>query len=124
MKERPILFSGPMVRAILNGTKTITRRVVKPVPPEDWCPVGPEIYTRAVVDRYGNDQPGPESFGAGNDDGSCWIDCPYQPGMRLWVRETHAPQPDCWGSWERWRRGEGGPPPDHPLRGRRRRSLG
>ena len=70
MKERPIIFSAPMVRAILEGRKTQTRRVVKPQP--DYV-VKDAYFTKGLdVPRRGND-----------------IKCPYgQPGDRLWVRET------------------------------------
>lgn len=76
MKERPILFSGPMVRALLAGTKTQTRRVVKP-------------DTKApVVDPYCRWDD--ETWGSVATDGtSSIVHCPYgQPGDRLWVRET------------------------------------
>lgn len=58
MKERPILFSGAMVRSLLNCTKSQTRRVVKPQPLVHWVVPGEEACP------YG------------------------QSGDRLWVRET------------------------------------
>lgn len=73
MKERPILFSGQMVRAILEGRKTMTRRIVKPQPVNEW-----------------NWHPKPGESICGNK--RMWLRlCPYgQPGDRLWVRETWA----------------------------------
>lgn len=84
MKERPILFSDAMVRAILDGRKTQTRRVVKPAP--DW--LHPEPCSGETA----------EGFQSGLDY-SLWAHegdpeadqrrCPYGgPGDRLWVRET------------------------------------
>lgn len=66
MKERPILFTGPMVRALLDGTKTQTRRIAKEFHGLD---------VDAILKRFPN-QSG----------------CPYgEPGDQLWVRETHRP---------------------------------
>ena len=71
MKERPILFSGPMVRAILEGRKTVTRRVVKPQPmvSDEEAMVLPEAWAAGFVG----------------------VKCPHgRKGDRLWVRETWA----------------------------------
>jgi hypothetical protein len=118
MKERPMLFSAPMVRALLDGSKTQTRRVVKHRWPHMWqepyyatgkvlaeLPTQPGAFMEFRTRRQ--DDPSYQGSTA-----SFLVPCPYgQPGDRLWVRETHAPQADCWGSWERWLRGAGGEPP-------------
>jgi hypothetical protein len=79
VKERPILFSGPMVRAILDGRKTQTRRVVKGLP---YAPLAFAEFTAA-------DPSGFWGFGHANNPIHC-IHCPYgETGDRLWVRETH-----------------------------------
>ena len=81
MVERPILMSGPMVRAILEGRKTQTRRVIKVQP------------VQSKTD--------PAVYGWGGEDGCFYattdtddLVCPYGvPGDRLWVRETTKREP-------------------------------
>lgn len=88
IKERPILFSAPMVRAILEGRKTVTRRAMKCQPDAD-ASITVESYNVAVTNRRGYQEAGPEIFGAWWRDGESGCKCPYgKPGDRLWVRET------------------------------------
>lgn len=83
MKERPILFSAPMVRAILAGTKTQTRLVVKPQPTGFLGGPGVTMEDGTPAPRVPVDDCAGE-FGR-------VIQCPYgQPGDRLWVREAFA----------------------------------
>jgi hypothetical protein len=101
MRELPILFSGPMVRAILEGRKTQTRRVVKNQPPLDCGFVETAFYHPTVLDCHGDEAPGEEIFGAYSEDGSWGMKCPYgAPGDHLWVRETF--QGPMWeeGTWD------------------------
>jgi hypothetical protein len=97
MKERPILFSAPMVRAILDGSKTQTRRLVKPQPTSGEWPL-----LDIALDMRGNRVGAAVWWMDENDQHNGETLCPYgQPGDRLWVKETHAPAADCWGAWER-----------------------
>lgn len=85
MKERPILFNSAMVKAIISGAKSRTRRPVKPQPQT-------EGLLAVVADRYNK-----------GSDWAFWLrdnrmteprtwSCPFgEPGDKLWVRETWAP---------------------------------
>jgi hypothetical protein len=86
-KERPILFSGPMVKAILAGIKTQTRREVK------WPKKAIDADGAVLHEtRSGNWWPVAEYDGYEK-----WLDCPYgKVGDRLWVRETW--RPEFWGN--------------------------
>lgn len=89
-RERPILFSAPMVRVLLAGTKTQTRRAMR-VQPHDGAEVVADIVNKIKIDRHGDEQPGPDKWGAWWSDGDEASSSPYGgPGDRLWVRETWA----------------------------------
>ncbi|MBT0725114.1 hypothetical protein HH682_11950 [Rosenbergiella sp. S61] len=79
IKERGIIFNGEMVRAILSGRKTQTRRIITPQPE---LTVGSGFSWKGAI------------FGAGSDDREtnrnfAHVRCPFgKVGDRLWVRET------------------------------------
>lgn len=73
MADRPILFSGPMIRALLDGRKTQTRRVAK-------LPASPSVY-------LGMNGAGDHVFPSSGSWGGQWR-APYALGDRLWVREA------------------------------------
>ncbi len=74
MKERPILFQGDMVRAILDGRKTQTRRIVKPT--KDRHNFGAELAPCEIAGEVNGVDP-------------AYRFCPYgEPGDRLWVKEA------------------------------------
>ena len=76
MKERPILFNTEMVKAILDGRKTQTRRIIKPQP---YCDFGMVVIEDKKTGAIYN-------IKSLNASRFC---CPYgHPGDRLWVRET------------------------------------
>ena len=82
---KPIIFSTPMVKAILAGNKTQTRRVIKPQP-----------KSKMVKFEYGN-LVGYQMIS------SCWNEVarhkpPYKPGDVLYVRETFAKYTDSIGT--------------------------
>nr|DAP97650.1 MAG TPA: ASCH domain protein [Caudoviricetes sp.] len=88
MKERPVIFNGEMVRAILDGRKTQTRRVMKPQPEPcyrggHWWPSNAFKTMLHIEEQMQNGQSGWKGL-AGDA-------CPFgQVGDRLWVRETFA----------------------------------
>ena len=86
MKERPILFSAQMVRALLDGSKTQTRRIVDPQFQPDALPI-----EMTATDERGFVTEGHTGMwwceAAGNPDEA--VRCRHGvPGDRLWVREA------------------------------------
>ena len=99
VRERPILFSGPMVRAILEGRKTQTRRVMQPQPSHDQHHVWRGKVTRDAEHRMWCWKylvlENIWDFPDGEDRKELATHCPYGvPGDRLWVRETWRPETD------------------------------
>jgi len=102
MKERQILFNGEMVRALLDGRKTVTRRVLK-MPKNHgnglpWLPwkLGAITSPHPKKDKWGIVVRREIWKGSGKYELDV-VPCPYgSPGDRLWVRETIR-KTECFG---------------------------
>lgn len=86
VKEKPILFSGEMIRALLSGAKTQTRRVMKPQPATDLSWVTGWGWTFFTPEKHISGRGIHPVKGASE----VFLPCPYFLGQRLWVRETWA----------------------------------
>ena len=96
MSAKPILFSSPMILALLAGRKTQTRRIIKGAPGDDW-----------FCDRVGG------AFRWVAEGGTPSLPCrlPYAVGDRAWVREAwrtecnfdHLPPRDLTPDGQQWR---------------------
>jgi len=118
MSVKPIIFSGPMVKALLAGTKTQTRRALTCVPemPEANChPRHKPKHRAPYLDAYCSRRPSPDNpRGMSND--WCWwqvddrqclptFKVSYAPGDLLYVREA----------WRAWADHDALPPRDIPA---------
>lgn len=116
MKERGILFSAPMVRAVLDGTKMQTRRVAKlgEDEPVDWpCEPAERCSKCGTTSGRVCQEPSPGEVHVHAPNGFNWrnVASPYGvPGDGLWVRESFRlrrdqddkkPSEDWWksGAW-------------------------
>jgi hypothetical protein len=96
MKEKPILFSAPMVRAILDCSKTMTRRLMNPQPSEGWLPYSLGEVHKMKDGQFVMKRNAPVIIGWGPSDstGEEAHACPHPPGSAIWCKETFSPWAD------------------------------
>lgn len=89
MRESPILFNADMVRAVLDGRKSQTRRIIKPQPFErSWSRHDHQIEIVSGRAENGDEIDGLLAY-TKSSGGEWHAKCPFgQAGDRLWVRET------------------------------------